>query len=64
MTRQQIAFKAAFFRFVRIIVPQIPALIAIVKEVKPEYMAFWVFLGAVVTALDKFCREIGWYGKV
>lgn len=62
------AKKAAIIRFIRVIVPQIPAFVAVVGE-QTKYLKFlpaWVvptlmLVGAIFTALDKFLRDIKAY---
>jgi hypothetical protein len=63
MTRSQIAWKTSLIRLVRVLVPQLPAIVSYLSGVKPEWAATLSFLGAVATALDKFLRElkVGWY---
>ena len=57
-----VALNAAFWRFVRVIVPQIPTVIALATNKLPDWaVLILVFLGAGLTALDKFAREKGWY---
>jgi hypothetical protein len=54
--------KLALFRFLRVIVPQLPGLfLAYEKFIDVKWLPAWVFAGAVVTALDKFFREMGYY---
>jgi hypothetical protein len=52
---------AALKRFARTIVPQIPAVLAYLSGLKPEWTTLLVFLGAVVSALDKYFRDTGFY---
>lgn len=64
------ALKSAVVRFVRIAVPQIPALVAFIQSsVDPATVPAFVppllvLFGAVATSLDKFLREIGFYSDV
>ena len=51
-------------RFIRVIVPQLPAISAYVLGWKPEWAAELAFVGAVLTALDKYARDKGTYDKV
>lgn len=52
----------AFKRFLRVVVPQLPGIIVIAKDwVDVKYMPLFVFGGAIVTALDKMLRDLGWY---
>lgn len=53
--------KSAILRFLRVIIPQIPAVIAYLLQIKPEWTVFLVFLGAVATAADKLFRDLEWY---
>jgi hypothetical protein len=53
--------KSAVLRFLRVIIPQIPAIIAFILKVKPEWGIALTFVGAVATALDKLFRDLGWY---
>ncbi len=55
------AVSLALIRFVRVIVPQVPAILAYLTGIKPEWAAGLSLVGAVVTALDKYAREKGWY---
>lgn len=55
------AFILAAKRFLRVIVPQLPALCSLLMKLNPEWTAALTLIGAVVTALDKFLREIGAY---
>jgi hypothetical protein len=58
---------AAMFRFVRTLVPQIPAGLIYLTEVSGTLnLPAWVvplaaFLGVCVTAFDKFARDMKWY---
>jgi len=58
MTKEQ---KAVLLRFLRTIIPQIPAIAAYLVGIKPEWAAILSLIGAVATAFDKYCREKGWY---
>lgn len=53
--------RTVLLRFLRTLAPQMPALIAYIGGVKPEWVSLAVFLGAIVTATDKFCRDRGLY---
>jgi len=53
--------EAAVKRFLRTVVPQLPAVIAYLAGVKPEWTVTLVFLGAVASALDKFLRDLEVY---
>lgn len=70
MSMNEIAIKSAVVRFLRVIIPQIPAMVAFVQTtIDPATVPAFVppllvLLGAVATSLDKFCREIGFYGDV
>lgn len=57
----KVALKMALTRFLRTVVPQIPALLSYVAGIKPEYAAILSALGALITALDKFLRELKVY---
>jgi hypothetical protein len=52
---------AAIKRFARTFIPQIPALLVGLYGMKPDWVPVLVFLGAVATALDKLCRDLGVY---
>jgi hypothetical protein len=56
--------KTALIRFLRTILPQIPAVLSALAGLKPELTVFLTFLGAVVTAADKFLRDSGAYEEV
>ena len=48
---------AVVWRFLRTLIPQIPALVAFSVNYGPEWLApVLVFLGAGLTALDKYLR--------
>jgi hypothetical protein len=70
MSMNEIALKGAVVRFLRVIIPQIPAMVAFVQSTidpatVPAFIGpLLVLLGATATALDKFCREVGFYGDV
>lgn len=53
--------KRAVIRFMRVIVPQIPTFLALIAPLPPAVVAVCVFGGAVLTALDKLFRSLGWY---
>jgi hypothetical protein len=53
--------KSAILRFLRVIIPQIPAILAFIVKVKPEWGVVLVFIGAIATAADKLFRDLGWY---
>ncbi len=61
------AKRAAIWRFFRTIIPQIPALVAVIGEQTkllnlPEWVAPTLMLvGAIATAVDKFLRAIKAY---
>ena len=55
------ARKDAFIRFLRTAIPQIPAVLAYLVGVKPEWAAGLALFGAIITALDKYLRETGVY---
>ncbi len=63
MTKSQIAINSAIKRLLRTVIPQIPAIISYLSGWKPEYSAIFSLAGAIVTALDKFLREmkVKWY---
>jgi len=50
-----------FKRFLRTFVPQLPAIFVALAGFSPDYIALFVFLGAVATALDKFLRDSNIY---
>ena len=52
---------AALKRLLRTIGPQIPAMVAYIVGVKPEWAVTLSAVGALATALDKFCRDMGVY---
>lgn len=61
------AKKRAIVRFLRVIIPQIPAFVAVIGE-QTQFLSLpvWVapvlmFVGAVATALDKLLRALGVY---
>jgi len=51
-------------RFLRTIIPQVPAVISYLMGVKPEWTALLTLIGAILTALDKFLRDIKWYDEI
>lgn len=59
--------KATLIRFARTYIPQLPATITSIVAILNGYPTpVWlipglVALGATITALDKFCRDMGWY---
>lgn len=55
------AVKMAIVRFVRTVVPQLPAISAYIVGIKPEWAAALALAGAIVTAVDKYLREEEWY---
>lgn len=55
--------KAAFLRFLRTALPQVPAVVAYLTTQKPEWAALLALVGAIVTALDKYLRDSGVYGE-
>jgi hypothetical protein len=55
------ARKMAFIRFLRTAIPQVPAVCAYLVGLKPEWAAGLALIGAIVTAIDKYLREIGVY---
>lgn len=67
---KKLALKLAFIRFLRVAIPQLPTFVVFVQsQINPDTVpafvpALLVLLGAVATSLDKFCREIGFYGDV
>ncbi len=58
---QKEVIKSGALRFVRVIVPQLPALCAELAKVKPEWVIILSFLGACATALDKMLRDLEVY---
>ena len=46
-------------RFLRAVVPQIPAILAYTSE--STIAPYLVLVGGVLTGFDKFCREKGYY---
>lgn len=62
--------KAVVSRWLRTVLPQVPALVAYVAQVSevvklPSYVfPLAVLLGTVATALDKFLREVGFYEEI
>lgn len=67
---KKLALKLAVIRFLRVSIPQLPALVVFVQsQINPQTVptfvpALLVLLGAVATSVDKFCREIGFYSDV
>ena len=59
MTKE--AIKPALIRFARTIIPQIPTLLSVLNVISPKYTALWVFVGAIITALDKYLRDVNAY---
>lgn len=57
----KVALKTALIRFLRTAIPQIPAVLAYIAGVKPEYATILAATGAFITALDKFLRELKVY---
>lgn len=56
--------KYAAIRFCRVIVPQIPTFLASINMyIDQKYAPALLFAGAIATGLDKFARDMGWYGK-
>ena len=56
------ALLRAIKRFLRVVVPQVPAFLSyLMLELDPQYTALLVFIGAVLTALDKFLRDLKVY---
>ena len=56
------ALKRAVVRFLKVVVPQVPAFLSyLMLELDPQYTALLVFIGAVLTALDKFLRDLKVY---
>lgn len=61
---------AVFKRWLRTVLPQVPAVVAYVASVSEVVkLPAWVFptavlLGTLATALDKYLREIGFYDEV
>jgi hypothetical protein len=58
MNRKEIAWKAALNRFFRVIIPQLPTILNYLIGFRPEWTPWFVLLGSIITALDKFLREI------
>ena len=60
MTKKKYNLKlAVVMRFVRTLIPQIPAVIAFVGNYGPEWLApVLIFVGSVATAGDKLYREL------
>jgi len=60
----------ALIRFVRVIVPQLPALVVFAQsQINPETVApfippLLVLLGAIATSADKFLEKINFYGDI
>jgi hypothetical protein len=54
-------FKTYLLRFLRAVVPQIPAFITYIQGYKPEWVAVAVLIGGILTSLDKYARDKGWY---
>jgi len=67
MAKKTYTFKESFFhygkRFLRAVVPQIPALISVLINTSPVNTALWVLIGGCATALDKYLRDAHseWY---
>lgn len=65
-----LALKLAVIRFLRVSIPQIPTFISILQKyidpsTVPAYVpALLLLIGAVATSVDKFLREVGFYGDV
>lgn len=51
------ALQAAVWRFIRVVVPQLPALVNTLLNIAPQYTAELVLAGAFLTALDKYLRD-------
>lgn len=50
-------------RFLRTVVPQIPALLAAADQwFTPDSVPYLVAAGGILTVLDKLFRDKGWYG--
>ena len=58
MTKKQIAIRSALNRFFRVIVPQLPTIINYIMGFKPEWTPYLVLLGSIITALEKFLRDM------
>jgi hypothetical protein len=64
---KKIALKAAFIRFLRVFIPQIPAMVAQIGTMTESLtLPAWVaptlsFIGIIATALDKYLRQMGVY---
>jgi|GEM_PF-5545411 hypothetical protein len=67
---KEAALKLAFIRFLRTVIPQIPAMVAFVQStIDPTTVPGFVpptlvLLGAIATAVDKFARELGLYTEI
>ena len=49
--------QVVFVRFLRTILPQLPAITAYIVGIKPEWSALLALIGAILTALDKYLRD-------
>lgn len=59
---RHIIAKSGLKRFLRVIIPQILALIpTLMGLTKPVYAPLWATGGAFLTALDKIARDSNWY---
>ena len=48
-------------RFLRTIVPQLPAVYGVVTGSFPNTLPYLMLTGGILTCMDKFCRNKGYY---